>query len=110
MRTLATLALSAGILMASDAQAQEGATMAATTEERLKQGADVVLKLNGGVPRTVLESMRREFPFLADATQAYALGDIWTRPGLDDRTRQLAAVAVFAEHRQSSLHAPDAMP
>jgi 4-carboxymuconolactone decarboxylase len=40
--------------------------------------------------------MRSEFPFLAQATQAYALGDVWSRPGLDDRTRQLAAVAAFA--------------
>ena len=40
--------------------------------------------------------MRQEFPFLADATEAYALGDVWSRPGLDNRTRQLAAVAAFA--------------
>ncbi|MBD9496702.1 carboxymuconolactone decarboxylase family protein [Ensifer sp. ENS05] len=43
-----------------------------------------------------LERMRQEFPFLADATEAYALGDVWARPGLDNRTRQLAAVAAFA--------------
>lgn len=40
--------------------------------------------------------MRQEFPFLADATEAYALGDVWARPRLDNRTRQLAAVAAFA--------------
>lgn len=40
--------------------------------------------------------MREEFPFLAEATQAYALGDVWSRPGLDNRTRQLAAMAAFA--------------
>ncbi len=40
--------------------------------------------------------MRKEFPFLAEATEAYALGDVWSRPDLDDRTRQLAAVAAFA--------------
>ena len=27
---------------------------------------------------------------------AYALRDVWSRPGLDNRTRQLAAVAAFA--------------
>ncbi|MGG2476629.1 carboxymuconolactone decarboxylase family protein, partial [Rhizobium sp. BR5] len=26
----------------------------------------------------------------------YALGEVWSRPGLDNRTRQLAAVAVMA--------------
>lgn len=40
--------------------------------------------------------MREEFPFLAEATEAYALGDVWSRPGLDNRTRQLAAVAAMA--------------
>lgn len=40
--------------------------------------------------------MRSEFPFLAEALEAYALGDVWSRPQLDDRTRQLAAVSAFA--------------
>lgn len=33
---------------------------------------------------------------MAEATEAYALGDVWSRQELDDRTRQLAAVAAFA--------------
>ena len=70
--------------------------LAQTTQERLSQGDAVVRSLNNGAPQPTLERMRREFPFLADATQAYALGDVWSRPGLDNRTRQLAAVAVFA--------------
>lgn len=47
--------------------------------------------------------MGREFPFLAEATEAYALGDVWSRPGLDDRTRQLAAVATFAAMGMTDL-------
>jgi 4-carboxymuconolactone decarboxylase len=69
---------------------------AETTEERRQRGDAVVRSLNHGQSQPVLEEMRREFPFLADATEAYALGDVWSRPGLDDRTRQLAAVAAFA--------------
>jgi 4-carboxymuconolactone decarboxylase len=69
---------------------------ASTLEERRDKGAEVVLKLNNGVAQQNLEGMRQEFPFLAEATEAYALGDVWSRPGLDDRTRQLAAVAAFA--------------
>ncbi|MEJ6394390.1 carboxymuconolactone decarboxylase family protein [Gymnodinialimonas sp. 2305UL16-5] len=83
-----------------------------TTEERLQLGADVIVRLNNGVPQTTLENMREEFPFLADATQAYALGDVWTRPGLDDRTRQLAAVAAFAamgERELMKIHADYAL-
>ena len=70
--------------------------LADTVEERSQRGGAVVLKLNNGVPQQTLERMREEFPFLAEATEAYALGDVWSRPGLDDRTRQLAAVAAFA--------------
>jgi 4-carboxymuconolactone decarboxylase len=70
--------------------------MADTTEQRRQRGDTVVRNLNNGTPQQVLERMRREFPFLADATEAYALGDVWSRQNLDDRTRQLAAVAAFA--------------
>lgn len=72
------------------------ATSAATTQERMQSGDAVVRSLNHGQTQPTLERMRQEFPFLAEATQAYALGDVWSRPGLDNRTRQLAAVAAFA--------------
>lgn len=77
--------------------------MADTTEERRSRGDAVIRGLNHGRPQPVLESMRREFPFLADATEAYALGDVWSRPGLDNRTRQLAAVTAFAVTGQTAL-------
>lgn len=73
-----------------------GAAHAQTAGERQQRGAAIIARLNDGQPQPALEAMRDEFPFLADATQGYALGDVWSRPGLDDRTRQLAAVAVFA--------------
>ncbi len=102
--TLSAIALAISFSMSpANAQADEGSTMPDTTEERLQLGAEVILKLNNGVPQTTLENMREEFPFLADATQAYALGDVWTRPGLDDRTRQLAAVAAFAAMGERGL-------
>ncbi len=69
---------------------------AQSLEERRERGAAVIRTLNNGVAQPNLERMRQEFPFLADATEAYALGDVWSRPGLDNRTRQLAAVAAFA--------------
>ncbi|MEP9375689.1 carboxymuconolactone decarboxylase family protein [Aquabacter sp. CN5-332] len=73
-----------------------GAAIAETTQERLKRGEAVIRSLNNGAPQPNLERMRQEFPFLAEATEGYALGDVWSRPGLDTRTRQLAAVAVLA--------------
>lgn len=79
-----------GMLLATASASAE------TTQERRGRGDAVVRSLNNGVPQPALERMRQEFPFLADATEAYALGDVWSRPGLDPRTRQLAAVAAFA--------------
>jgi 4-carboxymuconolactone decarboxylase len=70
--------------------------LAQTNDERQARGDAVVRSLNGGASQPVLERMRKEFPFLAEATEAYALGDVWSRPGLDDKSRQLAAVAAFA--------------
>jgi 4-carboxymuconolactone decarboxylase len=71
--------------------------IAQTTQEgRLQRGAAVVRSLNNGAPQPTLERMRQEFPFLAEATEGYALGEVWSRSGLDNRTRQLAAVAAFA--------------
>ncbi|MDD1528201.1 carboxymuconolactone decarboxylase family protein [Bradyrhizobium sp. WBOS7] len=72
------------------------AVHAQTAEERQARGDAVVRRLNNGQSQPVLDGMRQEFPFLAEATQGYALGDVWSRPQLDNRTRQLATVAVFA--------------
>ncbi|MBB3266461.1 4-carboxymuconolactone decarboxylase [Azospirillum sp. OGB3] len=88
LRTL----VAAGLLAAVPAMP----AAALTTEERAKRGGEVISRLNNGQPQPTLERMREEFPFLAEATEAYALGDVWSRPGLDTRTRQLAAVAAFA--------------
>ncbi|MGU3494014.1 carboxymuconolactone decarboxylase family protein [Xanthobacteraceae bacterium A53D] len=67
-----------------------------STQERQRRGDAVIRSLNNGQPQPNLERLRQEFPFLAQATEAYALGDVWSRPGLDNRTRQLAAVAAMA--------------
>lgn len=83
--------------------ATPGAAAADTTEQRRGRGAAVIESLNQGRSQPVLEHMRREFPFLAEATEAYALGDVWSRPGLDGRTRQLAAVAAFAATGQTAF-------
>ncbi len=88
--------VAAGLLAAVPAMPAPALASALTTEERVKRGGEVISRLNNGQPQPTLERMREEFPFLAEATEAYALGDVWARPGLDARTRQLAAVAAFA--------------
>lgn len=63
---------------------------------RYQRGMEVLSTLNKGNQQPVFEAMRKEFPFLADATASYALGDVWGRQVLDARTRQLSATAAFA--------------
>lgn len=74
----------------SAVQAQE------STATRLERGNAVMSRLSGGAGQPILNAMKQDFPFLADAITAYSLGDVWSRSGLDDRTRQLATVAAFA--------------
>lgn len=91
----------AGLLLAS--ALLPTLAQASTTEERAQRGAQVIRDLNNGKDQPTLEGMRAEFPFLAEATEAYALGDVWSRPGLDNRTRQLATVAVMAALGETTL-------
>lgn len=76
--------------VALPAEAQEGAAA------RLARGDAVMSRLSGGAGQPVLNAMKQDFPFLAEAITAYSLGDVWGRSVLDDRTRQLATVAAFA--------------
>jgi 4-carboxymuconolactone decarboxylase len=63
---------------------------------RRERGEALIGVLNNGLPQPALEQLRAEFPFLADAIAGYALGEVWSRPVLDHRTRQLLAVSAFA--------------
>jgi 4-carboxymuconolactone decarboxylase len=86
---LATL-LIAALGVAVPAHAQE------SSAPRLSRGDAVMSRLSGGAGQPVLNALKQDFPFLADAITAYSLDDMWGRPVLDDRTRQLATVAAFA--------------
>ena len=63
---------------------------------RRQKGLQVIEELSGGAGQPVLESLQKDFPFLADATLEYSLGDVWSRKVLDAKTRQLATVSAFA--------------
>ncbi len=78
------------------ANAPEKPASAAAASARYQRGLEVLSALNKGKPQPVFEAMRREFPFLAESTASYALGDVWGRQVLDARTRQLSATAAFA--------------
>ncbi len=99
MKTLLTTTLAIATLMAAPAVNANPEQL----ENRLQRGDQVIRTLNNGQPQQNLERMRQEFPFLAEATEGYALGEVWSRPGLDNRTRQLAAVAVMAALGERAL-------
>lgn len=81
-------------------------------DPRLLRGEAVLSALNNGQQQPIFEAMRQDFPFLADATAGYALGEVWGRSQLDVRTRQLAAMAAFASlglRQQFKVHAAYAL-
>lgn len=68
-----------------------------TTAERRARGEAIVRHLTNGAPRPAsLDALEREFPFLSNAVNAFAVGEIFDREVLDIRTRQLALCAAFA--------------
>ncbi len=86
-------------MIGSTALAALGSLMLAPAEPadaRKSRGEAVIRSLNNGATQPALENLRRTFPFLADATEQYSLGEVWSRKELDPRTRQLATVAAFA--------------
>lgn len=116
--TVLSLALAALLLLplATLAQSQQTPATTPTTtvqtqsvdQSRREQGNQVINKLSGGAGQPVLNALRQDFPFLADAIVDYSLGEVWSRKGLDDRTRQLATVAAFAAQgnlSQLKIHA-----
>ncbi len=84
--------------LVATAQTQPETTAQTQPEDqsRRERGHQVINKLSGGAGQPVLNALRQDFPFLADAITDYSLGEVWSREGLDDRTRQLATVAAFA--------------
>jgi len=68
-----------------------------TTAERYQRGLQIVQDLTDDEPRPAsLDALERDFPFLSNAVNAYAVGEIFARTVLDVRTRQIALVAAFA--------------
>lgn len=94
-RRVSLFLVSATLLCALEAHASTPGA-AASADPRYERGLRVLSDLNNGQPQPVFEAMRQEFPFLAEGTASYALGDVWGRQVLDPKTRQLAAMAAFA--------------
>lgn len=83
-------------LTSTSVEAQEIKINNMNQSNRRQKGLQVIEELSGGGGQPVLESLQKDFPFLADATLEYSLGDVWSRKVLDAKTRQLATVSAFA--------------
>lgn len=63
--------------------------------ERRNHGLDVLRGIDGDGGVKVMESLADLSPALAHHVAAFAFGDIYSRPGLDARSRQLVTLGVL---------------
>jgi len=65
-------------------------------DDRSRKGAEILAKLHAwGTPR-VLEPLEKVAPDMKDMVRDFAFGEIYARPGLDLKSRQLVTVAALA--------------
>ena len=65
-------------------------------ELRHAAGMDVLRTISGGDPERAEAGLRRSNPEIAGDVIDFALGEVWTHPALDRRTRSLQVVAMLA--------------
>jgi 4-carboxymuconolactone decarboxylase len=65
------------------------------TSERRRRGLAKLAAIDGLEGARLLEALRAIAPDFADYVVEFPFGDIFSRPGLDLRTRELAAVAAL---------------
>lgn len=76
--------------------AQREVPRAEAAETRHEAGMDVLRTISGGDPERAEAGLRRSSPELAGDIIDFALGEVWTDPALDRRTRSLQVVAMLA--------------
>src|SRR5262245_65349877 len=65
------------------------------SNDRYERGWERLRELAGDHGERVIEGVRDVAPDLARYVVEFGYGDVYSRPGLDDRTRQLAAIAAL---------------
>jgi 4-carboxymuconolactone decarboxylase len=70
-------------------------TKARETSERYQRGSKLVKQLYGEVGASTLGSLRENAPQLADYIVEFVFGDVFSRPQLDVKTRELITVAAL---------------
>ncbi|MEV4281988.1 carboxymuconolactone decarboxylase family protein [Actinoplanes xinjiangensis] len=63
--------------------------------DRRNHGLDVLAKIDGHAGTAVIDSLAEISPALGHHVAAFAFGDIYDRPGLDARSRQLVTIGIL---------------
>ncbi|MFJ5530484.1 carboxymuconolactone decarboxylase family protein [Streptomyces sp. NPDC093261] len=71
------------------------APAARTRQERFEHGMDVLTRVDGEGGRRVVDSLADISPELGHQVVAWAFGDIYDRPGLAPRDRQLVTLGIL---------------
>lgn len=64
-------------------------------QARLRHGLEVLGRIDGEAGRAVLDALADVAPALGHHIAAFAFGDIYDRPGLDPRSRQLITLGAL---------------
>ena len=67
-----------------------------TPEERRQRGLDLLKQLTGGDAAAIARDLEAELGPLGSYTIDYAIGDIWSRPGMSPRDRCYVAICMLA--------------
>ncbi|HZE22223.1 MAG TPA: carboxymuconolactone decarboxylase family protein, partial [Desulfobaccales bacterium] len=63
--------------------------------DRYRRGWEKLKEIDGEAGERVMEALKDVFPDLARYTIEFPFGDIYCRPGLDLKSREIAAVAAL---------------
>ena len=70
-------------------------------DDRSTRGAETLAKIHGDGWTKTLAKLNEISPDFADMLQNFAFGEVYSRPGLDIKYRQLATVAVLTAQNKS---------
>jgi len=66
------------------------------SDDRLKRGSDLVSQIYGNIGAEFLAQVREVAPDLPRYVREFAFGDIYSRSGLDPKTRELIIISALA--------------
>jgi 4-carboxymuconolactone decarboxylase len=77
------------------ATGHDTAAAAATRRERFARGMDVIARVNGDIGPAIVDSLADVSPELAHHVVAWAFGEVYARPALPPRDRQLVTLGML---------------